>query len=125
MEDDRKIVFIVPTVALVEQQMKQFQTYMSEEHHCHGMSGDQETLPLGELLSTNDVFVMTPQILLNALEQSQIDCMSSFSLIIFDECHHTIKDHPYNLIMSLYLDDILSAHREGHEASLPQVRNYQ
>lgn|SRR6218665_729619 len=102
-----KIVFFVPTVALVEQQRKQFEKYL---RGCKilGLSGDQDgKLPLSELVPLNDILVMTPQILENALKENDIETLSTFSLMVFDECHHTSKNHPYNMIMSHYIDEKL------------------
>ena len=45
-----------------------------------------------------------------------LDLMSTFTLLIFDECHHTMKGHPYNSIMSLYMDQKLAK-----TTLLPQV----
>ena len=48
--------------------------------------------------------VVTAQVLHNALKQKEIESITKFSLIVFDECHHTQSDHPYNEIMHLYHD---------------------
>lgn len=112
------VVFFVPTVALVEQQRKQFVKYLKG---CRiiGLSGDQDAkLPLSELLPISDIIVLTPQILENALKEGDIETMSVLSLIIFDECHHTHKNHPYNMIMSHYIDEKLG---RNHPQKLPQV----
>jgi len=119
MMKENKIAFIVPTVALVPQQCSQYQKYMTSDIKIHGLSGEETfKMSLNKVISRNDVMVMTPQILLNALEEKHIDSLGAFSLIIFDECHHTIMDHPYNLIMYKYVDKLLT----NSDAKLPQVR---
>lgn len=110
---DGKVLFVVPTVALVEQQKKQVQKYCNEK--VIGLSGSSD-LALDNLMNSADVFVLTPQILLNQLQNDQ-DFLMKLSLIVFDECHHTNKDHPYNSVMSNYL----SIRYKNKNAPLPQI----
>ncbi|RHY27444.1 hypothetical protein DYB32_006772 [Aphanomyces invadans] len=49
----------------------------------------------------NSVFVCTPEILRNLITKGYIT-MDRINLLIFDECHHVGKRHPYNQIMKLY-----------------------
>ncbi|KAI7863327.1 dicer-2 protein [Spinellus fusiger] len=51
----------------------------------------------------SDVCVMTAQIFLDTLRHGFIS-LSSVNLLIFDECHHATKKHPYNLIMREFYD---------------------
>ncbi|KAK9768192.1 Dicer-like protein 1 [Basidiobolus ranarum] len=57
-----------------------------------------------------EVMVMTAQILLNIMRHGFIS-MKEINLLVFDECHHARKNHPYNLIM-----------REFYDRSLPMER---
>lgn len=52
-------------------------------------------------LANHQVFVMTSQILLDMLAHSYIR-LSDINLIIFDECHHAIDDHPMRSIMKYF-----------------------
>ena len=114
-----KVVFFVPTVALVEQQRRQFETYLHPDFKILGISGEINVqLPLSELIPKQDIIVMTPQIIENSLRVGELPSLSVLTLIIFDECHHTGKGHPYNLIMSHYLDEMF----DKKDPSLPQVR---
>jgi len=117
-EEDPKVAFLVPTVSLVTQQTETFKTYLPSMKTV-ALCGDATSakVSLGRLVPNNDVFVLTPQILVDALneEQAEVD-ISSFSLLIFDECHHAVKGHPYSKVMAHYLDKKLEGSR-----SLPQV----
>ena len=68
-----------------------------------------------------DILVVTAKVLHNTLVQKDIDSIQTFSLIVFDECHHTQADHPYNEMMNLY-HELKSAHNFDSSA-LPQVSN--
>ncbi|XP_033120007.1 interferon-induced helicase C domain-containing protein 1-like [Anneissia japonica] len=54
------------------------------------------------ILEVKKVVMITAQILVNALEKKDVD-LSYFDFLIFDECHHTTLNHPYNTIMRNYL----------------------
>ena len=81
------------------------------------MSGDQ----LKDIVSGQDyvVLVVTPEIINNYFKVSASASISHFTLLIFDESHHAIKDHPYSRVIS----KCLQARAEGNAAStrLPQV----
>jgi len=114
-------VFFVPTVGLVAQQRRMFQRYLSTLKIL-GLSGDQDSkVPLRELRMQYDVLVMTPQIMQNSLFENDVTSLSVFTLLIFDECHHTNKNHPYNGIMGHYIDEKFEAEKIRVAVSLPQV----
>lgn len=86
------------------------------------ISGANSTeIPLKILLQHDHVVVMTAQILVNALKSEvkgeRVE-LKDISLLLFDECHHAHKEHPYNSIMEKYL--ALKA-QAGHQHRLPQV----
>ncbi|XP_064630359.1 ATP-dependent RNA helicase DHX58-like isoform X2 [Lineus longissimus] len=125
----RKVIFLACEVALANQQNKQFEKFLSPEFKSFVISGGAESgdkvPPIKLLLHDYDIIVMTAQLLVNAMmspKAAKFDNVmdlvkfDDFSMMIFDECHHTARDHPYNLIMTRYVDQKL----EGHE-SLPQV----
>ena len=57
-------------------------------------------------LEQNHILVMTRQIFLDMLSHGFIS-MSRVNLIIFDECHHAVKNDPYVQIMKHYNDERL------------------
>lgn len=94
-------VFLVPTVNLVQQQGCAIES-------CSGLKVKQY---VGEVdrgrwslqqweddIRNFEVLVMTPQILLNMLRHSLIR-LEAIKVLIFDECHHCQKGHPYARIM--------------------------
>lgn len=83
-----------------------------------GISGaTAENVPVEQIVENNDIIILTPQILVNNLKKGTIPSLSVFTLMIFDECHNTSKQHPYNMIMFNYLDQKLG----GSSGPLPQV----
>ena len=119
------MVFLVPTVNLVHQQCEVFKSQIPGKKIIP-LSGQSESdatsskkVPLGQLVDHFDIFIMTPQILYNMLIEGEISSISVFSLLIFDECHHTAKNHAYNNIMALYHDA-----KDGGVHPLPQVCQY-
>ena len=69
------------------------------------------------------MIVLTAQILVDALKSKRV-AISDFSLLIFDECHHTDKGHPYNDIMLRYLEIKFPSGSDRHQAvkeRLPQI----
>lgn len=97
---------------------------MSDDCKVFSVSGEKDAqMSLKEIIEKNDVIVLTPQILVNAIDNGDLDgSFSQVTLMIFDECHHAMKDHPYNNIMSRYIDIVLSRDEEKIH-HLPQV-NY-
>uniref|UniRef100_A0A8C4Q9J3 RNA helicase n=1 Tax=Eptatretus burgeri TaxID=7764 RepID=A0A8C4Q9J3_EPTBU len=99
-------------VPLVEQHLKEFRKYLKHRHQIKGLVGvgrDSNQLNcLNAVLKDTDIIICTAQILYNAFETSIMDedeqvLITDFSLIIFDECHHTDKEAVYNKIMMHYL----------------------
>lgn len=71
----------------------------------YGICGDVAgNCPVEMFVEMNDIIILTPQILLNFLQVGYISSLSIFTLLIFDECHNTTKNHPYNVLMRKYRD---------------------
>lgn len=122
--EGKAIIFLVPKVPLVEQQGDSITRYTPlKVLKLHGGLDIDLTDRPGwrKRFSQYDVFVMTgtssvglyldtneltdmfisAQIFLNLLTHS-LWSIDKVSLMVFDECHHTRKNHPYNGIMREY-----------------------
>uniref|UniRef100_A0A0N4ZYI6 RNA helicase n=1 Tax=Parastrongyloides trichosuri TaxID=131310 RepID=A0A0N4ZYI6_PARTI len=104
-EGGKRIIFVVNSVALVEQQAKHIQNECEltvGELHGGSSINVNEGEKISEFLDNNQVIVLTAQILVDLLSHKRID-MENISLLIFDECHHSMGDgHPYSTILSKY-----------------------
>ncbi|XP_005102833.1 uncharacterized protein LOC101853474 [Aplysia californica] len=113
----KKIAFLARTVPLVLQQCKSLETYLSSEYRITSVTGESEhSMKMHMLLDDNDIIVMTPKILENHLIRNYLENLGVFSLIIFDECHHTREGEPYNTLMLSYLKT-----KKNSEVELPQI----
>ncbi|XP_039289133.1 endoribonuclease Dicer [Nilaparvata lugens] len=103
-EGGKRAFFLVNTVQLVEQQaqsIKRQTTFTVGEYT--GQTGCDlwsEQIWKREL-DNKSVIVMTSQILLNLLSHSYLK-LSNIRIIVFDECHNAVKDHPMRCIMKFF-----------------------
>ena len=116
----KKIAFLANTVQLVRQQYLVIRD-MDDLHNqmkwdFEEYEGNKNKIIIKELYSQLDqeeynrkewfnkfykntnILVVTPQIFLNNLRRGYFS-LKEYSMIVFDECHHTNEDHPYNNIM--------------------------
>jgi dsRNA-specific ribonuclease len=99
---DDLIIFLAPTVVLCKQQHQFLQTH---GNYSLGIFHGELGIDLWDIskwkqeYSKAQIFVMTPQTFLDNLHFAVLS-MNQVGLIVFDECHHAKKDHPYNKIMT-------------------------
>ncbi|KAJ6546986.1 hypothetical protein B0H19DRAFT_1163345 [Mycena capillaripes] len=101
-----KTIFLVPKVTLVEQQGRFIASHSAlRVIKLHGALEINLADRKGwdNKFQHYDVFVMTPQIFLNLITHS-LWAIDKVALMIFDECHHARKNHPYNGIMREYFE---------------------
>ncbi|XP_073201685.1 antiviral innate immune response receptor RIG-I isoform X4 [Lepidochelys kempii] len=105
-EQKGKIVFLATKVPVYEQQKKVFtQHFERTRYKVAGISGETAgDVSSASIIEGNDIIVLTPQILVNSLKEGTISSLAIFTLIIIDECHNTIGNHPYNVLMTSYLN---------------------
>ncbi|EJD06192.1 uncharacterized protein FOMMEDRAFT_145449 [Fomitiporia mediterranea MF3/22] len=97
----KKTVFLVPKVPLVDQQRDVLskQTPLIVRGYVGAMGVDAWDKGRWELeFLQSDCLVMTAQIFKNILVHGYWS-LDQVALLIFDECHHARKYHPYNAIM--------------------------
>ncbi|KAL5016986.1 hypothetical protein ScPMuIL_006575 [Solemya velum] len=112
-----KVVFFARTVPLVAQQYRAIRSSLAECKVLSLTGEDERSLYLHKLLENYDIIVLTPQVLVNHLKEGTVHSLSLFSMLIFDECHHTQKGEPYNSIMKRYL----KLKYNGQPSPLPQI----
>ncbi|PAV58492.1 hypothetical protein WR25_17098 isoform B [Diploscapter pachys] len=101
-----RVIMLVPRVPLVKQQKDRFNQFMSTKYYVEGFHGAEAARNSSrrDTILASDVIVITPQIFVNML-RSVRECerlfIADFSLLIFDEAHHAVKDHAYAVIMRL------------------------
>ncbi|TFK52682.1 P-loop containing nucleoside triphosphate hydrolase protein [Heliocybe sulcata] len=102
--------FIAPTVALCEQQRDVIDKGLPVPvgFISGSLEPDQWKDPAlwRNVLDTHRVMVSTPQVLLDALRHGYVSLGKDIGLIVFDEAHHAVADHPYNRIMKEFYFDL-------------------
>uniref|UniRef100_A0AAF5CWV1 Endoribonuclease Dicer n=1 Tax=Strongyloides stercoralis TaxID=6248 RepID=A0AAF5CWV1_STRER len=104
-EGGKRIFFIVNNVSLVEQQARHIRNeceLVVGELHGESSVNVCDLEKIKAFLDKNQVIVLTAQILVDLICFKRIN-VEDISLMIFDECHHSMgKAHPYSNILSKY-----------------------
>ncbi|XP_052236078.1 antiviral innate immune response receptor RIG-I-like [Dreissena polymorpha] len=115
----KKIAFMAKTVLLIKQQAERIIKHLPDFNVKLANADSEESLALGAFMEMVDVFCFTPQILVNNLKNGSIKRISEFSLLVFDECHHSKGYGPYTSLLHIYL--LEKANRTVQNARLPQI----
>ncbi|KAJ3701550.1 hypothetical protein LUZ61_005255 [Rhynchospora tenuis] len=113
-------VFLVPTVVLVSQQANVVEMHsdLKVAKFWGEMGVDAwDAAAWRAHVDQFEVFVMTPQILLDCLRKTflKLDCIK---LLIFDECHHAKGRSPYACIMTEFFHRQMESNQSS---SLPRI----
>lgn len=73
------------------------------------------------VLEKHRIMVTTPQVLLDALRHGYIHLGQDIGLIVFDEAHHAIDNHPYNSIMKEFYFKLPNHHNTDWNSFRPSV----
>ncbi|XP_069140707.1 ATP-dependent RNA helicase DHX58-like [Argopecten irradians] len=116
-----KVAFLVEQNALAEQQGKMCRQYLSQ--NVKVITGETQRTEnfqdLSQWIKRREVLVVTAQLLVNALCEKNVE-ITQFSLLVFDECHHSNFKHSFNRIMHHYIDIKLDPDTDERKV-LPQV----
>uniref|UniRef100_A0A8C3URD7 RNA helicase n=1 Tax=Catharus ustulatus TaxID=91951 RepID=A0A8C3URD7_CATUS len=114
-----KIVFLATKVPVYEQQKNVFRQHFERSgYSVQGICGETvASISVESVIRDSDIIVLTPQILVNSMEKGILSSLSIFTLMIFDECHNTTGNHPYNVLMTRYLDQKF----DSSANELPQI----
>ena len=98
-----KSIFLAPHRHLITQHSKAADSLGIPNIAISGETADNWNIQRWKkTLQSTNCMIMTPQIYLNSLRSGYLN-ISDFSLMIFDECHHCSKKHPYmNLMLEFY-----------------------
>ncbi|NXM89686.1 DDX58 helicase, partial [Oenanthe oenanthe] len=114
-----KVVFLATKVPVYEQQKNVFRQHFERSgYSVQGICGETvANISVEKVIQDSDIIVLTPQILVNSMEKGILSSLSIFTLMIFDECHNTTGNHPYNVLMTRYLDQKF----DSSANQLPQI----
>jgi len=112
---EKKVVFVVPTRPLAEQQYEELQRLIPGAKVVSSI-GDDVGMTIKDVLPHNDIIVCTAGKLLNEIKGSLV-ALSDLGLMVLDECHHARKNAPHARMMEKYLEE----KKESGARNLPQV----
>ena len=103
IQKNKKIVFFVCDTALVDQQKNEIENALDVEVGTIQGKKDKKSKNDYETFrkkwNSLNIFVAIPSIFYKILSCGFITIFD-ISMLVFDECHHTGEDHPYNKIMN-------------------------
>ena len=116
--EERKVLFIVKTQQLAHQQKDQFEKYVNGARTAKVVGeGDQEKVMLiAPILPMIDLLVCTAGKIRNELGSKSVH-ITQFTLIVVDECHHTVGNDQYSEVLEFHL----MAKLQGSSIKAPQV----
>ena len=102
-DKNTKIIFLVCDTALIEQQKNTISLNLNLEvgtiQGKKNKKAKSDLITFRKMWESYNIFVAIPSIVYKLLSKGFLK-ISEISMIIFDECHHTNADHPYNKIMT-------------------------
>ena len=103
LDKNKKIIFFVCDTALIEQQKKAISSILNIEvgtiQGKKNKKSKSDSEFFKKMWDSLNIFVAIPSIIYKILSCGFIK-IEDISMLIFDECHHTSDEHPYNKIMN-------------------------
>lgn len=109
-------IFVVNTKPLAEQQKDELKSFLPAAR-VEVYTGDNPGTLAESIKHNNDISVCTAGKFLDEVKKGLVK-FNQLSLIVFDECHHTRKGHPYARLMEHFLE---FKEKQGQSAVLPQI----
>ncbi|EGZ21768.1 hypothetical protein PHYSODRAFT_489360 [Phytophthora sojae] len=112
---DKRAFFMAPTRQLVVQitaKIRQTST-LSVNAYCGSTADLWDAAQWERELQLTRVLVCTPEIVRNVLLKGYVT-LSRMNLLVFDECHHVTKRHPYAQVVKIF-------NHEDDAAALPRI----
>ncbi|KAG7388456.1 Dicer-like protein 2 [Phytophthora pseudosyringae] len=100
---DKRAFFMAPTRQLVVQitaKIRQTSTLRANAY-CGSTADLWDAAQWARELQLTRVFVCTPEIVRNVLLKGYVS-LSRMNLLVFDECHHVTKRHPYAQVIKMF-----------------------
>jgi len=112
-----RVLILAPTKPLIEQHLNSFREVINlPENDFVLLTGMVKPEEREESYKQSKIIFATPQTVKNDLEKNRLE-LSNFSLVVFDEAHHSIGDYAYPYIAKVYLENAQSPRILGLTAS--------
>jgi len=100
---ESRFLMLAPTRPLVDQHMKTFKKYLiTKEDDYISLTGKIHADDRKILYKKGKLFFATPQLIRNDVENGILD-LKTFSLLVIDECHRSVKKYAYNTVIDEYI----------------------